>query len=285
MADRKADFMLWMGDNVYLRQQEWNTRTGLVYRYNHDRAIPELQRFLSSTHHYAIWDDHDYGPNDSDRGFWNKTMALDVFEMFWANPSYGVGTIEGAITSFQWGDADFFLLDNRTYRSPNWLDGEDKTQLGEEQLQWLLDNLVKSYATFKFVVMGGQFLSNSGVYEAYTNYGFANERQKIIDFIHEENIRNVVFLSGDVHFSEVSVLREEGKPTIWDLTSSPMNSGVNTNASSQNNTLRIPESVIMERNFAEVTLSGPKDQRSLTIVYYDTDGEKIWEYTFDTENR
>ena len=144
-------------------------------------------------------------------------------------------------------------------------------------MQWLFDNLVKSYATFKFVVMGGQFLSTSGVYEAYTNYGFANERQKIIDFIQKENIRNVIFLSGDVHFSEVSVLREEGKPTIWDLTSSPMNSGVNTRALTQNNTLRIPESVVMERNFAEVTLNGPGDQRVITIVYYNISGEKIWE--------
>jgi alkaline phosphatase D len=284
MADRDAEFMIWMGDNVYLRQQEWNTRTGFVHRYTHDRSIPELQRFLASTHHYAIWDDHDYGPNDSDRGFWNKNLALDIFEMFWANPSYGVGAIDGAITSFQWGDADFFLLDNRSFRAPNWLDGEDKTQLGEAQLQWLFDNMVKSYATFKFVVMGGQFLSNSGVYEAYTNYGFANERQKIIDFIQRENIRNVIFLSGDVHFSEVSVLREEGKPTIWDLTSSPMNSGVNTRALTQNNTLRIPESVVMERNFAEVTLLGPKDKRTVKIAYFSTAGDKIWEYTFEAES-
>jgi len=283
MADKDTDFMIWMGDNVYLRQQEWNTWSGLTHRYTHDRSIPELQKFLASTHHYAILDDHDFGPNDSDIGFWNKNMTLKAFELFWANPSYGVGDIKGAITYFQWGDADFFLLDNRSYRSPNRLKAENKTQLGEQQLQWLFGNLVSSYATFKFVVLGGQLLSDSEVYESYANYGFNDEREKIIEFIQQQNIRNVIFLSGDVHFSEVTVLQEEGMPTIWDLTSSPLNSGFNDNAINQNNTLRIPESVIMERNFAEVTLTGPRYERKVKITYFNTKGEKIWDYEFGAE--
>jgi len=164
MADKDVNFMIWMGDNVYLRQQEWNTWSGLTHRYTHDRSIPELQKFLASTHHYAILDDHDFGPNDSDIGFWNKNMTLKAFELFWANPSYGVGDIKGAITYFQWGDADFFMLDNRSYRSPNRLKAENKTQLGKQQIEWLFNNLAYSRSTFKFVVLGRQLLSNSEVY-------------------------------------------------------------------------------------------------------------------------
>jgi alkaline phosphatase D len=284
MAGKNPDFMLWLGDNVYLRQQEWNTKTGLFHRYTHDRALPELQRFLACTHHYAILDDHDFGPNDSDRSFWNKNQSLEAFECFWANPSYGVGNIKGAITSFHYGDADFFLLDNRTHRSPNRRKTGEKTQLGEEQLQWLFDNLASSYARFKFVVMGGQLLSTSEQYESYSNYGFEKERRRIIDFIQNENILNVIFLDGDVHFSEVSVLKEEGKPGIWDITSSPLNSGANTNGIKQENSLRIPESVIMERNFTQISLSGPKAERKLTIRYFDSKGNKLWEYKIEPEN-
>ena len=285
MAEKQPDFMIWLGDNIYLRQQEWNSKTGIFHRYTHDRSIPELQKFLASTHHYAILDDHDFGPNDSDRSFWNKNQSLEAFKYFWVNPSYGVGNIEGAITSFQYGDAEFFLLDNRTHRTPNWRETKEKTQLGDDQLQWLFDNLSSSYARFKFVVIGGQVLSTSEHYESYSNYGFDTERQQIIDFIHKENIQNVVFLTGDIHFSEVSVLREEGKPTIWDITSSPLNSGVNTNGINQENTLRIPESVIMERNFTQISLSGPKDERELTIQYFDSDGKNLWEYRIEPENR
>jgi len=283
MADEHADFMLWLGDNVYLREPDWNSWTGIIHRYTHDRATPELQRFLASTHHYAILDDHDFGGNDSDRSFWNKNQTLKAFQLFWANPSYGVGNIEGAITAFDYGDAAFFLLDNRTYRTPNKRKTGEKTQLGEEQLQWLFDNLASSYSKFKFVVMGGQLLSTSGVYEAYTNYGFEKERQRIIDFIQEEDIKNVIILSGDVHFSEVSVLKEDGKPTIWEITSSPLNSGVNTNALEQENSLRITESVIMQRNYTKISVAGNKEERHLEVNYFDTNGKLIYKMEIEPE--
>ena len=86
MAKAGADFMIWLGDNIYLREPDWNSWSGIIHRYTHDRAIPELQEFLASTHHYAIWDDHDYGPNNSDRGYWNKNQTMEAFKIFWANP-------------------------------------------------------------------------------------------------------------------------------------------------------------------------------------------------------
>ncbi|MBT3453481.1 MAG: alkaline phosphatase family protein, partial [Lentimicrobiaceae bacterium] len=72
MLELNPDFMLWLGDNVYLREPDWNSKTGIYHRYTHSRSTPEMQAFLASTHNYAILDDHDFGPNDSDRGFWNK---------------------------------------------------------------------------------------------------------------------------------------------------------------------------------------------------------------------
>jgi len=283
MANLNPDFMIWLGDNIYLREPDWNSKTGIFHRYTHTRSLPEMQAFLASTHNYAIIDDHDFGPNDSNKSFWNKNQTLEAFDLFWANPSQGVGNIEGAITSFQWGDADFFLLDNRTHRSPNKRKTGEKTQLGEDQIQWLINNLTESYGSFKFIVMGGQLLSTSPTYESYSNYGFEDERQRIIDYIYAENIKNVVFLTGDVHFSEIAVLREEGKPTIWDITSSPLNSGVNIYAEEKDNKLRIPESVIMERNFAEIKLTGPVKERKLHLTYYGSDGDIIWEYLIERE--
>ncbi len=283
MLKKHPDFMIWLGDNVYLREPDWNSWTGIVHRYTHDRATPELQPFLASTHNYAIWDDHDFGPNDSDKSFWNKNRTLKAFKLFWANPSYGIGDLKGTMTSFQWGDADFFLLDNRWYRDADRRKGDGKTELGEKQLQWLFNSLSSSYATFKFVVMGGQFLTTTGMFESYTNYGFDKERQRIIDFIYNQKIKNVIFITGDVHFSELSVLKEKGRPVIWDITSSPLNSGPNTNGLNQKNTLRIPGSVIMKRNFAEIKISGPLHQRVLHLTYYDTAGKKLWQYDIKPE--
>jgi len=281
ILDKKPDFMIWLGDNLYFREPDWNSWTGIIKRHTHDRSIPELQPLLGSVHHYSIWDDHDYGPDDSDRGFWNKKMTLEAYKLFWANPSFGTGNIKGVITFFQWGDADFFMLDNRYYRSPNDLIGDDKSMLGKEQLQWLFDGLVSSHANFKIVVMGGQFLNTAGVYETYTNHGFEGERQRIIDFIYDQEIEGVYFLTGDRHHTELSKLEEEGKPVIYDLTFSPLNSGVNIYAGEETNDLRVDGTLVMKRNFGLVSFSGPKDQRKMKIEVFDSEGALQWRKVLD----
>lgn len=274
------DFMIWGGDNVYLRQGEWNSKERTIYRYTHDRSIPEMQALLASIAHYAIMDDHDFGPNDSDGSFWNKDVTEEVFSYFWANPSFGFGDIKGAVAHFSWYDADFFLLDNRYYRDANHLKTKyPKTILGEKQKEWLKNALTHSKARYKFIVIGGQFLNTAKRYETYSNYGFAAERQELIDFIIREDIRNVIFLTGDRHESEISVyVPGDDKPVIFDITSSPFTSGPNTHAHKEINHLRLPGSLIMKRNYAIISVSGQGKERGVSVTYYDEKGNKIYTY-------
>ncbi len=285
IADKKPDFMIWLGDNVYLREADWNTKTGIFYRYTHTRSTNEMQRLLATIHHYAIWDDHDFGPNNSDKGFWNKNMTLEAFKLFWANPSYGVGELKGALSYFNWGDCDFFLLDNRYYRDPNKLKTANKTILGKKQLEWLKDALVYSNANFKFVVMGGQFLTPAGLFEVYSNYGFSDERNEIIEFIHSQEIRNVIFLTGDRHHSEISILDRAEKPVIYDITTSPFTSGVATKWENEINQLRIEGSLINDHNFSVFNITGKRKDRILTVTFYDKEGNKIFDYKIKNEKR
>ncbi|MCD4795305.1 MAG: alkaline phosphatase family protein [Bacteroidales bacterium] len=285
IADKNPDFMIWLGDNVYLREADWNTKTGIFHRYTHSRSINEMQRLLATVHQYAIWDDHDFGPNNSDKGFWNKNMTLEAFKLFWANPSYGVGNIKGAISYFNWGDCDFFLLDNRYYRDPNRLKTDNKTILGEKQLEWLKDALVYSNANFKFVVMGGQFLTTAGLFEVYSNYGFSDERNEIIEFIHKHEIRNVIFLTGDRHHSEISILDRAEKPVIYDITTSPFTSGVATKWENEINQLRVKGSLINDHNFSVFNITGKRKDRILTVTFYDKEGNKIFDYQIKNEKK
>ena len=144
--DRRPDVMLWLGDNTYLREPDWNTRTGILYRNTHSRSLPELQPLLASTHHYAIWDDHDFGPNDSDGSFPFKDLTYEAFQLFWPNPSFGVNGQKGITTFFQWADIDFFLLDNRYFRTANNRKTGDMQILGAEQIDWLISALSNSRA-------------------------------------------------------------------------------------------------------------------------------------------
>ncbi len=282
---KNPDFMVWLGDNIYLREPDWNTKTGILHRYTHTRSLPEMQPLLAGMPNYAILDDHDYGPNDSDRSFWNKNETLNGFDLFWANPSMGVGDIKGAISYFTWGDCDFFMLDNRTYRTPNHRKENNKTQLGKAQLEWLKDNLSTSHATFKFIVIGGQFLTTCGLYETYDNYGFSAERQEIIDYIHFNEIRNVIFLTGDRHQSEINVLKSANKPTIYDITVSALTSHAARKNDSEVSPLRVEGSLINVKNFGLLKLSGLRKERILTSIFYDTNGNEVYRYQIKEEKR
>lgn len=275
MAQHKADFMLWLGDNTYYREVDWNTRTGMLYRNSHTRKLPELQPFFSKMAHYAIWDDHDFGPNNSDRSFWNKDLSREIFSYFWANPSYGLPQNGGITSTFMWNDVEVFLLDNRYFRNVNERKSGSRSILGAVQLEWLKDALASSTAPFKFVAMGGQLLSDARKYEMYSNYGFDAERAEIIKYIQEEGIKGVVFINGDRHHTELSVLREANKPTIYDLTVSPLTSG--SHFSTEVNNLRVPETYVAKQNYAEIFVKGPYKKRFIEVVVFDKTGKKLWE--------
>lgn len=282
IADKNPELMLWLGDNIYLREPDWNTKTGIYKRYTHMRTNPALKKLLTTCPNYAIWDDHDFGPNDGDRSFWNKETTLQAFKDFWANPGYGVNGQKGITTYFQREDAAFYLLDNRYNRSPNKSSSPDKTILGENQLQWLKDNLLSSKASFKFVVIGGQFLNTAAKHENYANY--PKERLEIIEFIQKNKIKNVVFLTGDRHHSEISKLEKEGVPTIYDITVSPLTSGAGNAAKYETNTLQVNGSLISgKRNFAILSLSGELKDRVLTVTYYNKAGTKLYNYQIEKE--
>ncbi|NOY06021.1 MAG: alkaline phosphatase family protein [Chlorobi bacterium] len=273
MYEKHPDMMLWLGVNVYLREPDWNTWTGITYRYTHDRSIPEMQPFLGSVHHYAIWDDHDFGPNNSDRGLWNKDMTLKAFKLFWGNPSFGVNGKPGITTTFQWSDVQFFLLDDRYYRTPNRRRTGPRTILGEEQFEWLIDALVSSQATFKIIAIGGQVLNPVARYENYATY--AEERNRLIEAITKEQVRGVLFLTGDRHHTELTALPRSGSYTLYDLTVSPLTSGSH-DASKEANYLRVPGTLVGEQNFAVLEVKGPRKNRVMTMRIYDVDGKELW---------
>ena len=274
---QKPDLMLWLGDNVYYREPDWNTRTGMLHRYTHDRSTPEMQPLLASTAHYAIWDDHDYGPNDSDGTWLHKEEAWNVFSSFWGNPTFGVDGRKGCTTRFQYADVDFFLLDNRYFRTPNKCAScPDRTLLGKDQLEWFLAALASSTAPFKLVAIGGQVVTTYNGDETCFHY-FPAERDTILARIERDNIKGVVFLTGDRHFTELSALKNKAGNWVYDLTTSSLTAGSFTGAAGKvANELRVPGTVADVHNFSLLRFSGPRKERQLDISVYDTNGQPLW---------
>lgn len=272
MRKKRPDFMIWAGDNTYLREGDFDSRHGIFNRQTHTRALPELQSYLASQPHYATWDDHDYGPNDSDWTYPLKRHALDAFKNFWPSDAYGAGNTEGVTSGFVWNDCQFFLLDNRWYRT---VEREKGTILGGDQLSWLLESLRSSRAFYKFVVVGGQLLSDVASFENHANY--ARERQMIIDHIDKHKIKGVIFLTGDRHHSEISRLRTDNGVVIYDITSSALTSKT-TDHSQEQNSYRVTGSMIGKRNFALVEVTGKRKEREVRVTFFNSQGERLFDH-------
>ena len=282
IADNSPDFMLWLGDNIYYREADWLTEAGMRARFAHNRAHPDLARLLSTTHHYALWDDHDYGPDNSDRTFRLRKEALEIHRDYWGNPPMGTVETPGAFTRFEWGDVEFFLLDGRFHRAPNQLPpGPGKHLFGADQMRWLKESLLSSKATFKFVASGSQMI-NPYVHsprwqELWTLY--PEERDAFLDFLAKHRLGGVVFLSGDRHYTELLRLERAGSYPLYELTSSPLTAGTSSAERDLHNPHRVPGTLVAgQRNFALMEVDGPADDRVLTFRVLSNGGEELWRH-------
>lgn len=276
LAGTHPDVMLWLGDNTYYREIDWNAVSGMRARYAHTRALPELQPLLGATHNYAIWDDHDYGQNDADRTYFLKDASLDVFRLFWANHTYGTPGLDGVFGRMTWGDAEFFLLDDRYYRSPNDApDDAEKTMFGKAQLRWLIESLASSNATFRIVVGGNQILNPMHPYEALS--AFTTEYNDLIRSVKGWKIPGLVFLSGDRHMSELIRLEDPAFYPLYDYTSSSLTAGLSRPRSDSVNVARVPGTLVDDAHtFGLLKFSGPRKDRVLTMECYDHTGKLRW---------
>ena len=117
------------------------------------RDIPGLRTVLATTPTYAIWNDHDFGPNNSARTFEWRDLTLDLFKKYWTNPSAGTDENPGIFYSLKMADVEFFMLDDSYYRDLN--EAPDRCHHAGIRSTCLASNQLKaSTATFKVIVNG-----------------------------------------------------------------------------------------------------------------------------------
>ncbi|MCG8605246.1 alkaline phosphatase D family protein [bacterium] len=217
IARLSPTFFALLGDNMYA-DYDGDVNTAPTsdilhlfrekYRNNFDEPF---QKMSSTVPVMAIWDDHDYGQDNSDGDYPYKRVARDVLlETF---PDYPYEVDDGGLYfRFTLADVDIFALDTRWYRSP--MQDQDrmgKTMLGAEQLKWLLSGLRASKATFKIVFSsvslndyGGDTSSGRSGYDSWMGYRF--ERDSLLSVIEQDEIRGVMVFSGDQHYPSAHIL-------------------------------------------------------------------------------
>lgn len=188
-----------------------------LYADDPQSPVAEFTRYF--LHQFPLahqWDDHDYGGDNSDRtAVWRET-ALRVFGEYF--PSYPLGKY-GIYQSIHYGkDVELFVLDNRSQRDPNKMpdDSEEKSMLDGEhhadgQLQWLLDGLKNSTATWKLIMSSVPLNATMLKGDSWAN--FTHERDRILQFIRDNKIGGVMVIAGDLHGGALDNGRNAGVPS------------------------------------------------------------------------
>jgi alkaline phosphatase D len=269
MRETNADFMIWMGDNVYFLSGEWNEYDSMIKKMIDYRKQKKISRFLNHQPNYSTWDDHDFGPNNGTSNFENKDLTKEVFNKFWENPKDRPDSIEGIFYKFSRADADFFVMDSRYHRVTN------QHMFGAQQMNWLKQELKNSTATFKFIVSSTQSLPHT-YGENWSNYPL--EKADFMNFIEEQQIEGLIFLSGDTHYPELNKIERKDNYTLVEITSSALTSPTFPGAKKMNQGNREPNTFSKKKNFGHISIKGNKKDRICRIEIKDKRGKIIWSY-------
>jgi alkaline phosphatase D len=277
MAAEDASFMLWLGDNWYYREVDYGSEWGMWYRASRDRSHPSLQGLLKKMPQYAIWDDHDYGPNNANAAFNFKYESAIVFNSYWSNPGKNHAH-EGIYSQFSYADADFFLMDDRSFRSSDKMKDSisgqinfEKQMWGNDQLKWLKNQLLESRATFKFIVNGTPVLNEYNKHDCMIHY--LNEYQQLMKFILDEKIEGIIFLTGDRHHSEICKKEIAVHYTLFDIVSSSLTAATNEISSAEKkNPDLIQDMSYTENNYSRFSISGKPKERIVKIEFMNVKG-------------
>lgn len=185
--------------------------------YNFARAYFNIldsrnQRELYSARPFVyIWDDHDYGPNNSAADAPCRKEALEAYRSFIPHYPLAFEKDDDPVSqSFVAGRVKFILTDLRSQKERPQYKGCERLEKGtnfgnEKHLEWFQEELLNAKHNNQIVAWVNPipWISDerSPDYKCneYDNWGgYTEERQRIADFIKENNIK-IFMLSGDAH--------------------------------------------------------------------------------------
>jgi alkaline phosphatase D len=322
VREQSPDFFVALGDMVYAddacrkRGRFGNEQVpgpspaagleGYWEQWRYNRDDPSLRRLFSALPYYAVWDDHeintDAGPHHDVSPRAPGRHLLPIARRAFLDYQPIAEPAPRLYRSLRWGrHLEMFLLDTRGYRDANSAADDPrrpKTLLGAEQRSWLLEGLTRSDATWKVVVCGvpisvptsSEERGRDGWANGDGPGGFENELRSILLALRERGVRNLVFLSTDVHFATAfryTPFADDRAFSFHEFISGPLNAGVfaRPDLDSTFGPDRLffhgPDEEIADFaeaktwfNFGVVEVS---EEGRLRVRYVDANGREIWQ--------
>ena len=294
VVKHQPDVFVFLGDNIYGDTEDMDV---LRVKYQQLGSKPSYQNLQRHTEILATWDDHDYGMNDVGRHYPHKETSKEIFLDFFDEPKDSVRyQREGIYHSVyrEVGDKviQIILLDGRTFRDDllrvesqankdrryfyhlDYAQHNDPSVafFGEAQWAWLETELRRP-ADFRVIATGTQFGIEYNGYESWANY--PHEQERLVQLIRETRADHVVFISGDVHYAEISKLEHAANYPLYDITSSGLSE---TWLFAAPNINRI-EGPIMDNNFGLLTINLSTAAPNVRAEIWDIRGNQRIEHT------
>lgn len=212
------DVWAWLGDIVYADTDDIEKTRAL---YAAQAAQPDYAALVASTRVVGVWDDHDYGRNDTGRDYGSRVESQAALLDFLAEPPASPRRRQlGTYASYTFGEGrrrvKLILLDGRYHRDRP---GPAADTLGAEQWSWLEHELKAGSAELTVVASSYQLVSEQHPNEKWAN--FPTARRRFLELLAKPDVPGVVLLSGDRHFAELSRLESESLDyPLHELTSS-----------------------------------------------------------------
>lgn len=262
------DLFIFLGDNIYGDTYDMKL---LESKYQTMLTNPNFRLLKDSVPMIGTWDDHDYGQDDIGRHYRPKKHSKKLFLKFFDEPVFSKRRFHSGIyTSYIYKSHGYriqiILLDLRTFRDdllpydstlvsvPGYnysmdyspYNTGDSTIMGKRQWKWM-KNQLKKKADIRIIGSSTQFGTQYNGYETWAN--FPHEQQRMIELIDKTKAKGVLFISGDLHYAELSKIENPTIYPLYDLTSSGL---------SENWKFSVPNSnriggPIMENNFGKIT--------------------------------
>jgi alkaline phosphatase D len=229
------------------------------FRGNHRYNLRDenLRRFNAEVPTLAQWDDHEVRNNwfpgqqlADDNRYAVKSVDLLVGRARQAFLAYLPLRLNPAdpkqiYRAFKYGPLlDVLMLDERSYRGPNTPNRQttmsnETAFLGTAQMRWLKQRLLNSRATWKVIAsdmpIGLIVPDGKTNFEAVANgngpaLGRELEIAELLRFIKQRRIKNVVWLTADVHYAaahyyDPTQARFADFNPFWEFVAGPLNAG------------------------------------------------------------
>jgi alkaline phosphatase D len=270
----------------------------ILRKYRAAFSQPNIKTLMSSVPTYMILDDHEiednWPANKGNNDDYLYKNAIAAYELYQASHSPAHEFLANWQPDqrlnrywyqFSEGDIEWFVTDSRTRRN---LSADDRRILDAGQEQALCNWLIHSPARVKFVVTSVMFYPDRKRQGDDAWQAFPEQRLRLLETIRTHRIKNVIFISGDVHGSLTSRLTHSDDPDfeIHTIVSSPLcNSKMLPYAKAATFILdqalarttageyrhELTSEVISQDNFAHLIV----DSEQIRVSYHDRDGKLL----------